>query len=62
MKDGPAMGCVLSGAGSSIMVLTTDSTKANTLQRLEEWSQSFKLQGSIVELKVDSEGIKVLND
>jgi homoserine kinase len=62
LKDGPAMGCVLSGAGSSILVLCTEANKAKTIERLEDWSQSFKLQGSIRELKVDSKGLQVLND
>jgi homoserine kinase len=61
LKDGPAMGCVLSGAGSSIMVLCTESNKAKTKNCLEEWAQSFKLEGSVVELNVDVEGIKGLN-
>jgi len=58
LKDGPAMGCVLSGAGSSIMVLCTEANKAKTKNLLEEWAQSVKLEGSIEELNVDTEGIR----
>jgi homoserine kinase len=61
LKGTPALGCVLSGAGSSTMVLVNQRHKDEVKREIENWIKSAKTPPRLLDLKVDHLGSKVIN-
>lgn len=59
VSDLPAMGCVLSGAGSSILTIVNQRQKQQVLDCLNDWGRSQAAMPEILDLSVDQEGLKV---
>lgn len=58
LKDSLALGVVLSGAGSSVLVLSEARHAGTVKSQLDNWAMSQKGSTKILSLKVDTEGIK----
>ncbi len=58
LSDRPVLGCVLSGAGSSVLVVVHKRHKGEILDFLTEWSSSQSEPPRILDLLVDQEGLK----
>lgn len=58
----PILGCVLSGAGSSCLVLVNEKHKAEVKTRLQTWAQQRAQTPTILDLVVDSEGLEAVLD
>ena len=56
----PVLGCTLSGAGSSVLVLVTERHKAEVLDCLEKWAGAQPEPASVLDLNVDAEGLQEL--
>jgi homoserine kinase len=57
LKGSPALGCVLSGAGSSVLVLVHEKDKSDLLKLLQDWSTQKSPGISIMDLEIDVEGL-----
>jgi len=53
----PILGCVLSGAGSSSLVIVHEKHKAEVKKYLEDWAQKRKQKPQILDLTVDKKGL-----
>ncbi len=58
----PYLGCVLSGAGSSILVIVNKQHKDQIFQCLTQWAVNLSLPPQVLDLPVDCQGLKVLKD
>lgn len=54
----PVIGCVLSGGGSAVLVIVNQRHKDEVLGELERWAAGESSEPAILDLGVDSEGIK----
>lgn len=59
LSDQPILGCVLSGAGSSVLVIAHRRHRKAIVDRLNAWAKGKKASPEILDLQVDQEGIKV---
>jgi homoserine kinase len=59
LADLPILGCVLSGAGSSILVLVNRRHRRQVLQCLRDWAGSQSKSPDILDLQVDQEGLRI---
>ncbi|MDZ4833164.1 MAG: homoserine kinase [Candidatus Melainabacteria bacterium] len=62
LKDSPALGVVLSGAGSSVLVLSEARNVAVVKSLLENWAMSQKGTVRILSLEVDREGLRASHE
>jgi len=62
LKPTPALGCVLSGAGSSTMVLVNKRHKKELMETLQQWARSLPTPPKILDLKVDQGGLRECDD
>lgn len=62
LSDFPVMGCVLSGAGSSVLTVVHRRHLADAVQCLKNWSASQPELSQILELNVDQEGLKISHE
>lgn len=62
LSDLPIMGCVLSGAGSSVLTVVHRRHTPDVVQCLENWSAGQSEPSQILELNVDQEGLKICHD
>ncbi|MBS2006223.1 MAG: homoserine kinase [Cyanobacteria bacterium SZAS TMP-1] len=53
----PVLGCVLSGAGSSSLVIVHEKHKTEVKTYLEDWAQKRKQKPQILDLTVDKKGL-----
>ncbi len=53
----PVLGCVLSGAGSSILILVHEKYKAEIKTYLNEWAEKRQHKPRILDLTVDKKGL-----
>jgi homoserine kinase len=56
----PIIGCVLSGAGSSVLVIVNEKRKAQVLEHIQAWAASEPKPPSVLDLQVDYDGIAEL--
>ncbi len=59
VSDLPVIGCVLSGAGSSVLTVVNQRHKQQVISCLRDWSKSQSAAPDILELEVDQEGLRV---
>lgn len=59
LRNSPALGVVLSGAGSSILTLVEKSQKSEVLQLLHGWRAKNGNQAEVLDLQVDHDGLVV---
>ena len=59
LRNETSLGCVLSGAGSSVLVLAHEREKASVKARVESWSK--KANAKILDLNVDQDGLQELD-
>ncbi len=62
LADAPIIGCVLSGGGPSLLVLTQRQHKEEVLERIRSWESSQARRSSIFDLQVDDQGMTVLQE
>lgn len=62
VNDLPVMGCVLSGAGSSVLTIVNQRHRRQLLECLQEWTTQHCPGAEILDLSVDQEGLKVSYD
>ncbi len=62
LRDVSTLGVVLSGAGSSILVLAEERHVHQVVEELERWSQSKGGTAKIMSLEVDEEGLTVSHE
>lgn len=62
ITDLPTIGCVLSGAGSSILVLVNRRHRRQVLQALRDWAGGRSPSPDILDLHVDQEGLRITYD
>jgi homoserine kinase len=60
LRDLPALGCVLSGAGSSVLVVVARRHKKQILEFLKDWAAGRKETTQVLDLRVAQKGIEVL--
>ena len=60
LSEMPILGCVLSGAGSSVLVIVNKRHKAQVVDYLTAWSAARSSTPRILDLIVDQEGLKEL--
>ncbi len=60
LLDEPILGAVLSGAGPSVLVIAHERSSKRILARLNEWASQQPEPPAILDLAVDTEGIKEL--
>lgn len=58
LRHTAALGCVLSGAGSSVLIIVHSKDKQDVLSRIESWAKSRANRPDILDLSVDNEGLK----
>jgi len=61
LDGGPALGCVLSGAGSSILVLAHINKKKEIIEQIELWRSSQSTSSDLLALGIDQAGLKELH-
>jgi len=61
LKSSPALGCVLSGAGPSILVIVNEADKDVVLKQLQQWAAADNYGAEILDLHVDTQGLKEIN-
>lgn len=61
LRDGPAIGCVLSGAGSSVLVLVNEGKKKELLEQIGSWQKQQSQESHILDLKADKAGLEELD-
>lgn len=59
LADYPIIGCVLSGAGSSILVLVNRRHRREVLQCLRDWAGGQPKPPEVLDLQVDQEGLRI---
>lgn len=59
LADFPALGCVLSGAGSAVLTLVDQRQRPQVLQALNEWAGKQAEPPDVLDLQVDQEGLRV---
>jgi homoserine kinase len=59
LADLPILGCVLSGAGSSVLVLANRRHRREILQSLKNWAATKKEPPQVLDLQVDQEGLRI---
>lgn len=57
LADSPAMGCVLSGAGPAVLILTHKNHKAAIKSTLNRWAAGKKDKSDILDVAVDRNGL-----
>ncbi|HEY9773545.1 MAG TPA: homoserine kinase [Planktothrix sp.] len=62
LKSTPALGCVLSGAGPTLMVLAHSRSVQEVLSAIESWSEKQSDKPRILDLQVDQEGLQQLHE
>jgi homoserine kinase len=62
LSAGPALGCVLSGSGSSVLVLVQADNIKETVKKIELWQKTQNNQCDLLTLTVDQKGVQELND
>jgi homoserine kinase len=61
LRDSPALGCVLSGAGSSVLLPVNERKKKDLLQQIAIWQKHHGTDSHILDLKADQKGLEELN-
>ncbi|MBS1996508.1 MAG: homoserine kinase [Cyanobacteria bacterium SZAS LIN-2] len=56
----PIIGCVLSGAGSSVLVIVNKRNKAQVLAHINNWAETEAKPPRVLDLQVDNDGIQEL--
>ena len=56
----PIIGCVLSGAGSSVVIFVNEKRKAGVLEHVQKWAANEPKPPRVLDLQVDKEGIQEL--
>ena len=59
VSDLPVIGCVLSGAGSSVLTIVHQRHRKQVLDALKSWAASRGEGAEVLDLSVDQEGLKV---
>lgn len=59
LSDFPIIGCVLSGAGSSVLVIVNRRHRSQVLECLNNWAAGRPSKPEIMDLEVDQEGLRV---
>ena len=62
LKDQPVMGSALSGAGSSMLVITEQHNYEQTLRFLKKWAGEQTAQIDVIEADVDTSGLTVISE
>jgi homoserine kinase len=60
LANQPIIGCVLSGAGSSVLVVVNEKRKAKVFEHIKDWAESEVKPPRVLDLQVDQEGIQEL--
>ncbi len=58
----PVLGCVLSGAGSSSLVLVHESNHAEVKSYLNDWAEKRQYKPQILDLSVDTKGLQATQE
>lgn len=62
LKHEPAIGCVLGGAGPSVVIFAGESNKASVKERLDDWvKQKAARKPTVIDVAVDREGMQILH-
>ena len=61
LMNEPIMGCTLSGAGSSVLVIVHEKRKAQVRERLGYWVETENKPPRILDCQVDDQGIQELD-
>jgi homoserine kinase len=61
LRQLPALGCVLSGAGSSVLVVTANRHKEQILEFLEAWRVRTAPEARVLDLRIAKTGIEEFN-
>src|SRR5579885_1659995 len=56
----PIIGCVLSGAGSSVVIIVNKKKKSQIMERLTQWAASENQSHRLLDLEVAKEGMQEL--
>jgi homoserine kinase len=59
LADFPILGCVLSGAGSSVLVLVHQRHQGQVMESLRQWAATKEEPPEVLSLEVDQEGARV---
>jgi homoserine kinase len=59
VSDLPVIGCVLSGAGPSVLTVVHQRHRQQLFASLSEWQQKHDSAGEVLDLSVDQEGLKL---
>lgn len=59
LRNTPALAVVLSGAGSSILVIVEESHKDEVFEKLKDWKAKSSNQAEVLDLEVDHDGLVV---
>ena len=62
VSDLPVLGCVLSGAGSSVLTIVNQRHRRHVVECLQDWTKKHCPGAEILDLSVDQEGLKVSYD
>jgi homoserine kinase len=57
----PILGCVASGAGPSVLILVHERNKERVLAQIKNWEGTEEDKITILDLEVDTEGIKTVD-
>jgi homoserine kinase len=57
LRSAPIIGCVLSGAGSSILIIYEDRHQTEVISRLKDWQQINPSETDLLNLNVDTNGL-----
>lgn len=60
LVNDPVLGCVLSGAGSSVVTVVHRRNKDAVMAKIKGWMESEKNPGHLLDLRVDDHGIQEL--
>ena len=58
LVNAPIIGCVLSGAGSSVIVFAKEKRKAEVIEQLNRWSEKEDKPHRVLDLQVAKEGMQ----
>lgn len=58
----PILGCVLSGAGSSILVIAADNHKQEVFAHLTAWADNRGMHDKVLDLNVDNQGVERVDE
>jgi homoserine kinase len=61
LKTSPALGCVLSGAGSSVMVLVNEKHRLEVIERIQHWIDRTAVRPSLFDVGADHLGLEELD-